>query len=260
MIEIYSLLSGSSANSTLITDGKTHILIDCGTSGKRIFDALKRIDVTPEMIDAILVSHEHTDHTKGVGVLARKLKIPVYATKGTHRFLNAGAIDEKQIKTVTTDITFGIGDIEITPFRIPHDAAEPCAYTFVKEGEKSTVVTDIGHVNNYMMNYMCGSKNIILESNHDIDMLRFGEYPYPLKQRILSDVGHLSNALAAQTALELVKSGTEHILLGHLSDKNNIPEVAQMETYNLLRDNGIEIDRDVTLQVASRYDITAIRK
>lgn len=260
MIEIYSLMSGSSANSTLITDGKNNILVDCGTSGKKIFESLKRIDVMPEMINAILVSHEHSDHTKGVGVLARKLKIPVYATKGTHNLLNAGNIDEKQIKTVTTDIPFAIGDIEITPFKIPHDASEPCGYCFKDKTDKVTIVTDIGHVNDYMMGYMKGSRSIILESNHDIDMLRFGEYPYPLKQRILSDVGHLSNIAAAETAFDLVQSGTEHIMLGHLSDRNNLPEVAQMESFNYLSENGVNIGHDVTLQVASRYDITVMKK
>lgn len=259
MLKLYSLISGSSGNCSLITDGKTNILLDCGTSGKRTYDALSRLGVSPDMLSAVLVTHEHTDHTKGVGIIARKLKIPIYATVGTHTSMDIGAVDDKMKMVVRADCPFEIGSIAVMPFTIPHDAAEPCGYRFEQGASKIGVATDMGHMNDYILSHLYGCKSIILESNHDVDMLRFGEYPFPLKQRILSDIGHLSNETASYTALELVKNGTEHIMLGHLSDKNNLPEIAMMETFNRLNDNGVNVGVDMTLQVADRYDITAFK-
>lgn len=256
MLELYSLISGSSGNSSLITDGKTHILIDCGTSGKRIFNALSELCIPPDGISAIIVTHEHIDHTKGVGVVARKLKVPVYATDGTHKSMNVGVIPEECINYIQADIPFSVGDILITPFEIPHDAEEPCGFTFTDGVTKAALATDIGEMSDRILSRLYGSKQIILESNHDIDMLRYGDYPFPLKQRILGSHGHLSNEGASYAALELVKNGTEHLMLGHLSEHNNLPEIAMMETFNRLSDNGIKVGTDVTLQVAKRYDIT----
>lgn len=256
MLELFSLISGSSGNCSIVTDRKTNILIDCGTSGKRTIELLEKVAVTPQSLSAIVVTHEHIDHTKGVGILSRKLKIPIYATRGTHAAMNVGAIDEAHIKFAEPDIEFEIGGICVTPFAIPHDAEDPCGFCFTDGHEKVTVATDIGCMSDRLFSRISGSKSIILESNHDIDMLRFGEYPYPLKQRILSDYGHLSNTAAADTAVRLVQSGTEHIMLGHLSDKNNLPEIAMMETFNRLSDSGIKVGKDVTLQVAKRFDVT----
>lgn len=260
MLELYSLISGSSGNSSLVTDGKTHILIDCGTSGKRIFNALSELCIPPEGISAIVVTHEHIDHTKGVGVVARKLKVPIYATGGTHRTMNAGVIPDDCIYHINADIPFAVGDIEITPFEIPHDAAEPCGFTFTDGFTKAALATDIGEMSKNILSRLYGSKQIILESNHDIDMLRYGDYPFPLKQRILGSHGHLSNESASYAALQLVKNGTEHIMLGHLSEHNNLPEIAMMETFNRLTDNGIRVGTDVTLQVAQRYEITTFNE
>ena len=256
MLKLYSLISGSSGNCSVVTDGKTHLMVDCGTSGKRAFDALKDLGIEPGSLSAILVTHEHIDHTRGVGVIARKLKIPVYATHGTHAAMGIGNIDDSQMIFVDPDVPQVINEIEITPFAIPHDAEDPCCYSFRDGKDKISIATDIGFMPDSLLSRISGSKSIILESNHDIDMLRYGEYPYPLKQRILGNFGHLSNAAAAETALKLIKSGTEHIMLGHLSDKNNLPELAQMVTYNYLTDNQVNVDKDITLQVAARYDIT----
>lgn len=261
MLELYSLISGSSGNSSLVTDGKTHILVDCGTSGKRIFNALSELCIPPDGISAIIVTHEHSDHTKGVGVVARKLKVPVYATGGTHSgMMNIGTIPEECIHRINTDIPFAVGDIEITPFEIPHDAAEPCGFTFTDGERKTAIATDIGEMSNRILSRLYGCNQIILESNHDIDMLRYGDYPFPLKQRILGSHGHLSNESASYAALELVKNGTEHIMLGHLSEHNNLPEIAMMETFNRLTDSGIKVGTDVTLQVAQRYEITTFNE
>lgn len=256
MLELYSLISGSSGNCSLITDGKTNLLLDCGTSGKRTYEALGSLNINPDTINAVLVTHEHIDHTRGIGVLARKLKIPVYATEGTHASMDIGAIKDEQRIFVKAGCSFEIGSITVNPFEIPHDAAEPCGYSFENNETKIGVATDMGHMNDKLMQNLIGCKSIILESNHDVDMLRYGEYPFPLKQRILSDVGHLSNETAAYAALELVRNGTEHIMLGHLSDKNNLPEIAMMETFNRLNDNGVRVGTDMTLQVANRYEIT----
>ena len=170
--------------------------------------------------------------------------------------MSIGKIDDNARVIISPGHDFEIGNIGVIPFSIPHDAAQPCGYSFIFENTKFTIATDIGHMTDDLIDSIKGSKSIILESNHDIDMLRYGEYPYPLKQRILGDNGHLSNSTAADTALELVKSGTEHIILGHLSDKNNLPEIAMMETYNKLTDNGVNVGSDMTLQVAGRYTLT----
>ena len=256
MLKLYSLISGSSGNCSVVTDGKTHIMTDCGTSGKRAFEALGRIGIEPNSLAAILVTHEHSDHIRGVGVIARKLKIPVYATRGTHSAMGIGNIDDSQMQLVTPDMTYDIAGIGVTPFSIPHDAEDPCGYSFSDGKDKVAIATDIGYMPAALLSRISGSRSIILESNHDVDMLRYGDYPYPLKQRILGNYGHLSNAAAAETALELIKSGTEHIMLGHLSDKNNRPEIAQLVTYNYLTDNGVNVGSDMTLQVAARYEIT----
>lgn len=260
MLELYSIISGSSGNCSLVTDGQTNILVDCGTSGKRALASLHALGVEPERLNAIFVTHEHDDHIKGVGVLARKLKIPVYATYDTHSAMKIGKISEEQIRFVQPDAECAVGDIGITPISIPHDAADPCAYTFTDGSDRVTIATDLGTMTNELFSRLSGSRKIILESNHDIEMLRMGPYPYSLQRRILGNHGHLSNATAAETAYRLVETGTEHIMLGHLSEHNNIPELARMETTNYLSQHNIKVGCDVTLQVADRYEITCFAK
>ena len=258
MITFVSLISGSSGNATYISDGKTNLLVDCGMSGKALKDALARIDVKPESLSALLITHEHIDHTKGAGVVSRRYDIPVYATAGTHAAMDIGDIAEKNIRIIAPKNEFEIGTIAVTPFEIPHDAAEPVGYSFIAGGEKLSIATDMGHLRDGLREELAGSKYVLLESNHDVDMLRFGGYPFPLKQRILSDVGHLSNELAAKFALQLINDATEHIMLGHLSKENNTPEIAILETYNALTDAGVNVGKDVTLKVADRYNHTRI--
>ncbi len=258
MVTFISLISGSSGNATYISDGKTNLLIDCGMSGKALKNALARIDVQPENISALLITHEHIDHTKGAGVVSRRYNIPIYATAGTHAAMDVGDIDDANIRIIAPKLEFEIGSIAVTPFSIPHDAAEPVGYSFIAGGEKLSIATDMGHLRDGIREELSGSKYVLLESNHDIDMLRYGNYPYPLKQRILSDVGHLSNELAAKFALQLINDGAEHIMLGHLSKENNTPEVAMLETYNALTDAGVDVGRDVILKVADRYNHTRL--
>ena len=257
-MEFISLVSGSSGNSTLITDGKTHILTDCGMSGVKLKNALNSIGLAPENICAILITHEHIDHTKGVGVIARRYKTPIYGTKKTLLSLNCGEIQENLINEISPDTAFEIGNIAIMPFSIPHDAKDPVGYSYFSGNDKFSLATDIGHMNDYIMGHLKGSKKVLLESNHDVEMLQYGSYPFPLKQRILSDTGHLSNANAARAALELVENGTLNLALGHLSNENNTPELAMLETYTYLTKAGIKIGEDMNLIVAKRYEVTKI--
>lgn len=258
MITFVSLISGSSGNCSYISDGKTNVLIDCGMSGAKLKESLKTIDVSPERIDALLITHEHIDHTKGAGVISRRYNIPIYATEGTHTAMDIGSIASENVKLVSEDADFEIGSIGVKPFSIPHDAKQPVGYSFFVNGEKYSLATDIGKMNDYIIDAVSGSKKVLLESNHDVEMLRFGSYPYPLKQRILGDFGHLSNENAAITALRLIQNGTEHIMLGHLSKENNRPEIAMLETYNLLTQSGVNVGSDITLKVADRYAPTLL--
>lgn len=260
MINFIPLISGSSGNAAYLSDGKTHILIDCGMSGKQLAESLAKIGASPQELDALLITHEHSDHTKGAGVVARRYGLPIYATEGTHSAMAAGDIDDGQIKIISSAHDFEIGTIGVKAFDIPHDAAEPVGYSFYIDGEKVSLATDIGHMHKALIEKIMRSKMVLLESNHDVEMLQFGPYPFPLKQRILSDSGHLSNENAAKTALQLVNSGTEHIMLGHLSEKNNHPEIAMMETYNTLTFAGVKVGEDVTLQVADRYKATRFKQ
>ncbi|MCC8169181.1 MAG: MBL fold metallo-hydrolase [Oscillospiraceae bacterium] len=256
MINFTSLISGSSGNASYISDGKTHILVDCGMSGKQLAQALATIGASPEQLSALLITHEHSDHIKGAGVVARRYGLPIYATSGTHSAMDIGSVKDEQIKIIDVDDDFEIGTIGVRAFDIPHDAANPVGYSFYIDQKKVSVATDIGHMHKSLVENIMKSNIVLLESNHDVDMLQFGPYPFSLKQRILSDTGHLSNENAAQTALQLVNSGTEHIMLGHLSKENNHPEIALMETYNTLTFAGVNVGGDVTLQVADRYKAT----
>lgn len=258
MTTFISLISGSSGNATLVSDGSTNLIIDCGMSGIKLKEALHAIDVMPESIDALLLTHEHIDHTQGAGVISRRYNIPIYATDGTHGAAKLGNIASENIKIVSEDTDFQVGNIGIKPFSIPHDAAQPVGYSFFINGEKYSLATDIGNMNTNILSNIMGSKKILLESNHDVEMLTCGAYPYPLKRRILGEYGHLSNEVAAKTALYLVQNGTEHIMLGHLSRENNHPEIAMMETYNLLSQSGVNVGVDMTLQIADRYKPTLL--
>lgn len=259
MVKFCSLISGSSGNCTFISDGKTNILTDCGMSGKNLERLLSLIDIKPSDIHALLITHEHSDHVRGAGIISRRYNIPISATARTHAAMNIGEIADENRKIISPYEDFEIGTIGVRAFSIPHDAADPVGYSFFAENKKHTLATDMGNMNPELFKELCGSHSIILESNHDVEMLRCGPYPYPLKQRILSDVGHLSNEIAAQTALELVKNGTECIMLGHLSENNNRPEIAQLETYNTLTKAGVKVGFDVELKVADRHSVTDFR-
>lgn len=251
-----SLVSGSSGNASLFEYNGTTILVDIGMSCKKLCEALDSIDISPDKINAVLITHEHSDHIKGLGVFMRKFNKPVFATNGTLDKFNFGKVDESLINVFESGKAFSIGDIEINSFPISHDANNPVGFTFNTGNEKYSIATDTGIVTDKVFNAVKGSKAVLLEANHDVEMLKYGGYPYELKKRILGEKGHLSNDTAAITANKLVKYGTEYIMLAHLSDKNNLPGIAYKTTENYLKKNGIKPGQDVKLSVASRYEVT----
>ncbi len=256
MILFGSLISGSSGNATILSDGKTTILTDCGISAKALGKTLTCVDIPIEAIDAILITHEHTDHTKGLGVLARKLGMPIYASRGTIASLPDTKFSDELLHPISDGCDFEIGSIGICPFSIPHDASEPLGYTYFCKGKKLALATDIGETNDKILSAVSGSDTVLLESNHDIQMLRYGSYPDYLKRRILGSKGHLSNEKAAEAAVKIAKTGTKNIILGHLSRENNMPDIAYITTAKALSAEGIE---DINLRVADRYAPTVIR-
>lgn len=225
-------------------------------SGKALERSLSSLDMTCDDIDALLVTHEHIDHTKGIGIVSRRYNIPIYATNGTFLTANLGNLSEDNINPISSDTDFEIGDIGIKPFEISHDAAEPVGFTFFTGHKKRAIITDSGIINDKIWSAISGSAEVILESNHDSDMLMYGIYPMNLKRRIASDIGHLSNSTAANIALKLLKSGTKKIMLGHLSKENNTPAIAYQTTKNVLEACGTIIGKDILLSVADRYNIT----
>ncbi len=255
MARFCSLFSSSSGNATYIGSGRTGILIDAGVSAKRIRTALQARDIDPATIKAIFVTHEHADHIKGIRVLGSQLGVPVYASPGTLQGMaDCGALDGRfpqEILPVGGEAE--IGDLLVRSFPTPHDANESCGFTVeLPDERRAAVATDIGHMTNDIMRAVLGCDLVMLESNHDIGMLQNGPYPYFLKRRILSDVGHLCNDACADVAVQLVEHGTTRLFLGHLSQENNLPALAYQTTLSALQLAGATLGKDYTLQVNPR--------
>lgn len=252
-----SLYSGSSGNSMFITSDRAKILIDAGLPGKKIDEALKAIDEETKNIDGIFITHEHSDHIKGVGVISRKYDIPIYANADTWSAMEGslGKIKEHNIKVIDKRSVTEIGDLNIKAFNIPHDASGPMGYT-VSDGKKNiSVATDFGTFTREIYDNVKDSEVILLESNHDVNMLKFSPYPYQLKRRILSEIGHLSNDDCGNAIVELVKCGNnKKIILGHLSNTNNQPDLAYATVLDVLNDNGIKNNEDIILTMANRHN------
>ena len=254
------LFSGSSGNATYVGCDDAHILVDAGVSGSRVVRELACVGVDPGRLNAILVTHEHSDHIKGIGILSRKYDLPVYATEGTWEAMldKIGPIAEKNRVIFEPESDFFIGSIDVTPFSTPHDAAQSVGYTFEVDGAKLAIATDLGCIRDGWLNHVLGSDAVILESNYDPDMLKAGPYPYELKKRISSRRGHLSNDDAGAVAAELVRSGARQIILGHLSRENNFPELAMRSCELLLEMADIRPHEDVALYVANREGNTGM--
>lgn len=260
MIKFCSLVSSSKGNAVLVSNGKTNILIDCGISKRRTADALAQAGVSPRDLDAILVTHEHNDHISGIGVMSRGYDIPVYANEKTWAAMERalGRVEEANKKLFRVGESFEINGVGVTSFAIPHDAACPVGYSLYTEGLKLSVATDMGHIDESVVDSICGSDIVLLEANHDLAMLQNGRYPAALKRRILGQFGHLSNDSSAQIAVRLLRSGTRAILLGHLSEENNLPDLAYAAVKGALTGAGARLERDIRLAVANRYELSGM--
>jgi phosphoribosyl 1,2-cyclic phosphodiesterase len=254
MIKFCSLFSGSSGNCLFVGTNRTKILIDAGVSGKRIIEALCSIGENPSDISAVLISHEHSDHIRSAGIISRKLDVPIYANVGTWGSMehSIGPVKVENKRFFNTGEELVIGDICVDTFSIPHDASDPVGFNFMVDNRKITIATDLGHINKKLLEYFDSSDLILLESNHDVEMLKVGPYPWSLKKRILGDNGHLSNEMAGKVIAYMAKKGTKKFLLGHLSRENNFPELAYQTVYNVLNENQISAGEDVELSVALR--------
>ena len=258
-----SIASGSSGNCIYIGSEQTHMLVDIGISGKKMEAGLNSIDLTGRDLDGILITHEHSDHIKGLGVIARRYGLPVYATEGTIDAMlesgSLGKLPEGIFHEIREDEPFHIKDLTINPFGIPHDAAQPVGYR-VECGDSSVgIATDLGKYDEYIVENLQNLDALLLEANHDIHMLEVGGYPYYLKQRILGDRGHLSNELSGQLLCDILHDNLKHIMLGHLSKENNYARLAY-ETVKLevtLADNEYK-GEDLNMFVASRESVSDI--
>lgn len=256
-MELCSIASGSSGNCICVGASNSHLLVDAGISGKRIEMGLNSIGRKTCEMEAVLITHEHIDHIAGLGVIARKFGLPVYGTQGTLDAALAsstiGKIDEKLLHVIVPEQDFQIGELTVHPISISHDAADPVAYIIKHGDKKAGVVTDLGTYDDGLVEKLQDLDILLLEANHDVRMLQTGKYPYPLKQRILGERGHLSNELSGQLLGRLLHDKLQAVMLGHLSKENNYAELAY-ETVRLevaMGDNPYKAD-DFPIFVAKR--------
>ena len=254
------LFSGSSGNSLYAGCDGGHLLVDAGVSCARVVAELRKIGVDPAQLSGVLVTHEHIDHIRGVGVLSRKYDLPVFATEGTWAAMEdkLGGVALKNVRVLEPLQDFYLGGMNVMAFDIPHDAAQPVGYTISLGGARLSVATDIGCVRESWLGVVSGSDAVVLESNYDPDMLRAGPYPYALKQRILGRRGHLANDDAGRAAVELVRGGARQIVLGHLSKENNFPALAEKSCAVALEGVGVRLGEDASLCVAERDGLTGM--
>lgn len=253
MFNFCSLYSGSSGNSLFLESENTKLLIDAGVSSKKIENALNSLEIAPESIDGILITHEHSDHVQGLGTFAKKFNLPVFVNQKTLDAMpkQKEKISEKNINIFKIEEKFEIGDLKIKPFSIPHDAANPCGFNIFKDNKKISIATDIGHMTRGILKNLEDSIFIMLESNYDPNVLMYSKYPYPLKSRIAGPNGHLSNELAGKTISHLLNSGLQQAILGHLSKQSNFPELAYKTVVDELMSTNYD-ENSLKLSVASR--------
>lgn len=229
-MRLCSIASGSSGNCVYVGSDATHLLLDVGISAKRTEAGLKELGLKMGDIDGIFITHEHADHINGLGVLARKYGVPIYGTKGTidavRQTRSLGDVDNTLFRYIKADEKCTVKDVSVYPIRTSHDAAEPVAYRISHDGQKIAVITDLGCYNDYTVECLKDLDVLYLEANHDVHMLQAGPYPYYLKQRILSEKGHLSNESSGKLLSRLLHDDMKAIVLGHLSKENNLPELA----------------------------------
>lgn len=250
-----NLASGSKGNCTVVSSDNVTLMIDDGLNIRDLAQRATAENIDLRKIDAILVTHEHSDHVRGISSFAKKYSVPVYCHKDSVYGLDAQATP--YLVEQDMDLPFEIGDIQITPFRLPHDSNYNLGYR-LSDGKRSiSIATDLGGMNENIIRILSGSDLIMLESNHDIDMLRQGSYPFMLKQRILGKNGHLSNEECAQSISALAKYGTKRFVLAHLSQDNNTPELAFEQTARELENACFTEGKDVFVETAMQYKSTA---
>ena len=255
-----SFSSGSSGNCYLIKSQNTALLVDAGISGKRILEGLEKTQTSRELLTGLLITHEHSDHTKSIKTLIKKEKgLRAYANEKTWSKLDSGIVEEQRI-TFLTGALLLIGDIEVKTFSVSHDAIDPVGYSFFYGGKQISIVTDTGCMNDEIISEIIDADILILEANHDEDMLKIGKYPWFLKKRVLGEQGHLSNIDAGKTILRIVSENHKErmILLAHLSRENNFPEMAYQTVKNILEESNYYIGSDIKLNTIIRDEISLI--
>ena len=256
MLTLTTLASGSSGNCALVSDGETHLLLDAGISCRRICAALAGLDLPPEALAGVLITHEHTDHIAGLATLTKQLRLPVYASPGTGRQLCYRiAFLEELLRPIKPGEGFSLGGVDVESFPTPHDAEESTGYALSAGGRKAAVVTDLGYVTPAVERGIRGTDLLVCEANHDVEWVRSNDrYPYPLRARILGDRGHLSNEAGEELAWTAVSGGARTVVLAHLSHENNTPARAHGVVRALLERRGAAVGRDVVLEVAPRSE------
>jgi phosphoribosyl 1,2-cyclic phosphodiesterase len=233
-VSLTVLASGSRGNTAIVSSASTRVLVDAGISCRETFKRMKALGEDPHSLCAILITHEHCDHIYGLAVMARKLNIPVYMTAATHQAWarslrdDAGELPQlSRLEIFSSGHGFQVGDIAVMPFTIPHDAADPVGFTFKAEGVKLGFATDLGYIPISIADNLRGCDVLVMESNHDLEMLRGGPYPWSVKQRVMSRVGHLSNDALADFFCGDYDGSAAYVVLAHLSESNNHPELAR---------------------------------
>lgn len=271
-----SFSSGSSGNSYLVRTRTTALIVDAGISTKRILSGLSDTQTPTELVSGLLLTHEHSDHVKSLGTLSKKLpQMGVYATPGTWAGIEEAGIScgEQSKRFFHRDETFQVGDITVKAFPVSHDARDPVGFSFFHGGNQISIITDTGYLSEEMLAEVAGARILVLEANHDIEMLKFGRYPWFLKQRVLGREGHLSNIAAGEALLTLLNGSnvdqvtgeirncsTEQtcVVLAHLSKENNFPEMAYQTIKNILEENQYYIGKHISLNTLIRDELSSI--
>lgn len=256
------LASGSSGNCTYVESMNSRIMIDAGLSGKRIEGLFSQIGRKVADIDAILVTHEHKDHIHGVGVLSRKYNIPIYANARTWSVMEnmIGKIAPENKLFIEPDKLVTIGDIDVLSYNVSHDAIQPQFYAFEKAKKQFVMLTDTGYVSDRLRSQLKNASAYLIESNHEIEMLRYGAYPWSLKQRILGDKGHLSNEDGALAMVDLIGNNTKEIYLGHLSRDNNTKQLAMSSMEDILMHHNFAVNEEFHLYMTDPAEATPLRR
>lgn len=251
-MEICSLHSGSSGNCIYVSGKDTKLLVDAGVSGTKVIKSLEGMGVLPSEINGILITHEHTDHIQGAGVLSRKLDLPIYATSKTWEAMSKkiGDVSLKNMREIEAGKDFYVGNVDVTPYSIPHDAVDPVAYNFMCGGKKIGICTDLGYMPKDVFTSIKDCDVLLLEANHDLEMLKCGAYPFELKRRISGKHGHLSNETCGNALVDMVDN-VRSVMLGHLSRENNTEELAYITIMGILKKAGIA-EKDMSVEVLKR--------